>query len=125
MGNNSVTVTVGFSVQQEKKNPFRSRGNKNGVKYLSVRSEMKHMKVLFKAARDMCSNYENDLTDLESEDFNINLRNGVVEEDMEVKNMASEYFKEVFGNELTEVLIKCAVEKPDDPVVFIAEALEQ
>ena len=39
--------------------------------------------------------------------------------------MASTYFKDTIGQVLADVLIDCVRERPDDPVEFVANALEK
>ena len=39
--------------------------------------------------------------------------------------MASTYFKDTTGQVLADVLIDCVRERPEDPVEFVANALEK
>merc|ERR1719322_2323376 len=43
----------------------------------------------------------------------------------ERRDLASDYLQTTLGSTLTEVLVDCANTRPDDPVAFLADALEK
>ena len=65
------------------------------------------------------------LDDFDSEDIDIKSEHKASENSLKVKEMASTYFKDIIGQALADVLIDCVREIPDDPVEFVATALEK
>ena len=86
---------------------------------------MEQIQTIYKKAKTMCANDETYLDDFDSEDIDIKSEHKASENILKVKEMASTYFKDTIGQVLADVLIDCVRERPEDPVEFVANALEK
>ena len=86
---------------------------------------MEQIQTIYKKVKTICANNETYLDDFDSEVIDIKSEHKPSGNSLKVKEMASTYFKDTIGQVLADVLIDCVRERPDDPVEFVATALEK
>ena len=87
--------------------------------------KMEQIQTIYKKAKTICANAETYLDDFDSEDIDIKSEHKASENILKVKEMASTYFKDTIGQVHVDVLIDCVRERHEDPLEFVATALEK
>jgi polyphosphate kinase len=83
---------------------------------------MEQIQTISKKAKTICANDE---TDFDSETIDIKSEHKPTTNSLIMKERASTYFKDTIRQVLTDVLIDSVKERPEDPVEFVANALER